>query len=134
VSDGPGWWCVALRGATTVDVDASDEIVAATRELLEELCRVNCLSAESIVSAIFSATPDLHSVYPAAVARAIGWTDVAMLCVTEMDVPGSVPRCIRVLLHVSVPGGRRLRAVYLREARTLRPDLVEPALTAHSSR
>jgi chorismate mutase len=114
----------ALRGATSVAADRSELVTEAVAELLHALLEVNDLTTSEIVSAIFSATADLHSLYPAAVARALGWTDLPMLCVTEMRVEPSPQRCIRVLLHLSLPAERTLRPIYLREARALRPDLI----------
>jgi chorismate mutase len=111
-----------LRGATTVVADDPTHIHDAVRELIDALVAANALDPDDILSAIFSATPDLRSLYPAAVARAAGWADVPMLCVAEMDVPGSLARCVRVILHVALDADRPPRHVYLHEARALRPD------------
>lgn len=113
----------ALRGATTVDCDTPAAVMEAVHEMIAELVRCNSLSPDQVLSAIFSATPDVRSLYPAAVARQMGWDDVPMLCVSEMQVDGALPRCVRVLLHISVADGRRPRPCYLRGARVLRPDL-----------
>lgn len=113
----------ALRGATTVEADEPACIAAAVRELVAALVAANDLAPDAVLSAIFSATPDLRSLYPAAAARELGWHDVPMLCVSEMDVAGAPARCVRVLLHLSVEHGHALRPVYLRGARVLRPDL-----------
>jgi chorismate mutase len=120
----------ALRGATVVAADDPALIAAAVRELLLSLVRANAIAPNELLSVIFSATADLHSVYPAAAARELGWTDVPMLCVAEMDVAGGLPRCVRVLVHLSLNDDRPLHAVYLHEARTLRPDLAEAACIA----
>lgn len=113
-----------LRGATTVAADESDEIIAATRELLVALLERNGLAATDVISAIFTVTPDLSSDFPARAARAAGWEEVPLLCMTEIPVPGALPRCIRALLHVeTVDGTRAMRHVYLRDAVALRPDL-----------
>lgn len=114
----------ALRGATTVDEDAPEAMAAAVGELLAEMVSVNEIAPEQILSAIFSATADLRCLHPAAVARGLGWDDVPMLCVAEMQVDDALPRCVRVLLHISVDDDRTLRPRYLRGARVLRPDLV----------
>lgn len=113
----------ALRGATTVEADEPACIAAAVRELVTALVAANDLAPDAVLSAIFSATPDLHSLYPAAAARELGWHDVPMLCVSEMDVAGAPARCVRVLLHLSVERGQALRPVYLHGACVLRPDL-----------
>lgn len=115
----------ALRGATTVENDTPDEIHAATSELLTALLDANGLGPANVISALFSATPDVRSAYPAPAARAVGWSDVAMVCFQEMAVEGSLPRCIRVILHLSAPTDLALKHVYLRGARGLRPDWQE---------
>lgn len=113
----------AVRGAVTVEADRAELIRAAAGELVTTLLALNDLGMEEVVSAYFTATTDLRSEFPATGARASGWHEVPMLCAQEIDVEGALPRCIRVLLHVAVPAGRDLRAVYLREAQALRPDL-----------
>ena len=114
----------AVRGAVTVAADSPACIDAAVRELLDELTEANAIDAADVVSAIFSATPDLHTRNPATAARSLGWTDVPLMCVAELETDGMLERCVRVLLHVSVADGRRLQPVYLGEAACLRPDLV----------
>ena len=113
-----------VRGAVTVDADTSDAIDAAVQDLLTQLIEANGLTSDDVVSAIFSATPDLRSRHPAASARALGWSDVPMMCVSELEIDGALPRCVRVLLHASVADGRRLKPIYLGDAATLRPDLM----------
>ena len=115
----------ALRGATTVDRDGPDEIREATRELLRALVEHNALRTDDIISAIFTVTADLRSEFPARAARELGWVDVPLLCTMEIPVPGALQRCIRVLLHTESASSREsLRHVYLRGARSLRPDLL----------
>ena len=114
----------ALRGAITVSEDASESILSATRELLNELTEANNLQPSWIISAFFTATPDLRSEFPAAAARQLGWHSVPMLDAVEIDKPGAMPRCVRVLLHVDFPPGAADPVhIYLREAAGLRPDL-----------
>ena len=116
-----------LRGATSVDADDPDQILSATRELLQELLRANeILEFDEIVSAIFTTSPDLTSTYPAEAARGIGMTQVPLLCASEIAVPTTtVPRCIRVLLHINtVKKQSEVIHVYLREAKRLRPDVI----------
>lgn len=114
----------AIRGATTVAADCAAEICDATTELLRDISRRNRVTAAEIVSVSFTVTPDLRSEFPARAARELGWDDVAMLCSSSIPVPGSLPRCIRVLIH-AYTGMRQsdLRHVYLHGARKLRPDL-----------
>lgn len=113
----------AIRGATTVDEDDASTVRAATTELLQRIAEVNGLMSTDIISVIFTVTPDLRSAFPAHAARDLGWNDVALLCTMEIPVPGAIARCIRVLLHVETRMPRtRLRHVYLRAARELRPD------------
>lgn len=124
----------AVRGAVTVDADVADLIDSAVRELLDHLLDANGIDDDDVVSAIFSATPDLRSRNPATAARSLGWTDVPMMCVAEVDTDGMLERCIRVLLHVSVVNERRLQPVYLGEAARLRPDLVSTSTDVGSRR
>lgn len=113
----------AIRGATTVDEDDATAIRVATAELLRRIVALNGLTARDIISALFTVTPDLRSAFPAHAARELGWTDVALLCTMEIPVPDAIARCIRVLLHVETTTPRKqLRHVYLRGARTLRPE------------
>lgn len=112
----------AVRGATTATSDTPDDIYQATGELLVALMGENGLSSADIVSAVFTATPDLSSAFPAHAARDLGWGDVPLLCAVEIDVPRSLKRCIRVLLHAETDQAS-LRPVYLRGAEGLRPDL-----------
>jgi chorismate mutase len=115
----------AVRGATTVDRDAAAEIREATRELLGEIVRRNALAVDDVVSAFFTVTPDLTAEFPARAARELGWADVPLLCTMEIPVPGALARCIRVLLHVESARPRdEIAHVYLRDARSLRPDLL----------
>ncbi len=121
----------ALRGATTVPADTPDAMRDAVRELLGALLERNGLGMEAVVSAVFSVTPDLTSGFPALAAREAGWSSVPLLCAAEIAVPAALPRCIRVLLHVRARDGRLPAHVYLREARTLRPDLEAGAAGGH---
>jgi chorismate mutase len=114
-----------IRGATSVPHDSPELILAATRELLSELLRANEMTTfEEIVSAIFTTSPDLTSTFPAEAARSIGMKQVPLLCASEIAVPGSLPRCIRVLLHVNTDKPQSaIQHVYLHDAKRLRPDM-----------
>jgi chorismate mutase len=113
-----------IRGATTVESNTPEQIRRATRELLETIVARNGITSADVVSAIFTVTHDLTSEFPAHAARELGWLDVPLLCTLEIPVPGSLAKCIRVLLHVESEVPRSgIRHVYLHEARTLRPDL-----------
>ena len=115
-----------IRGATTVERNEAEAILAATQELLAAIVEANGLSPDELASAIFSVTPDLNAAFPAAAARRLGWRYVPLFDTQEIPVPGSLPRCIRVLLHwnTSRPP-QEVAHVYLRGARTLRPDLAQ---------
>ena len=114
----------AVRGATTIPEDEPCHVRAATRELLQAMLERNGVRHGDLVSAVFTATPDVRSEAPAVAAREMGWTDVPLLCAQEMAVAGGLRRCIRVLLHVTSKRPRtRMVHVYLREARVLRADL-----------
>lgn len=114
-----------IRGAITVENNRRQEILSATRELLEALVKENQLDIDDIVSAFFTVTSDLNAEFPAAAAREhLGWNTVPMLCALEIDVPGRLPRCIRVMLHVNTSKGQKeLKNIYLKGARELRKDL-----------
>lgn len=117
-------YCRGIRGATTVESNDREEIFSATTELLQLMIRRNDIQKEDIASAIFTATGDLDADFPAVAARQIGWNEVALMCMREIPVPGSLPLCIRVLLHVNTDrGSAEIRHVYLRNAINLRPTL-----------
>ena len=116
----------ALRGATTADVDRPDEIAERVQELLRELFERNGVDHDDLISIVFTATGDLVSVFPAAAARTMGLGDVPLLCARELDIVGSTPRCLRVLVHLTTEKARGdLHHVYLHGARGLRDDLPE---------
>jgi len=113
-----------VRGATTVEANSREAIMEATRELLAAMLKSNQFAVEDVASAFFTTTPDLNAEFPALAARELGWTDVALLCGHEMNVPGSLPMCLRILLHVNTDKpASAIRHVYLRGARVLRPDV-----------
>jgi chorismate mutase len=113
-----------IRGAITVDGDEALSIVAATKRLLSEMTVRNGVELDDIASVLFSLTPDLHAVFPALGAREMGWTHVPMLHFTEIDVPGALGHCIRVLMHVNTSRAlEEMEHVYLDGAAVLRPDL-----------
>jgi chorismate mutase len=123
-----------VRGATTAAQDQAEEILSATRELMEAILQANpALQPEDIASVIFTTTADLRAVYPARAARELGWTDVPLMCAQEIPVPEGLPRCIRVLLHWNTELPQiAIRHVYLREAVRLRPDLNSSAFIGSS--
>lgn len=117
-----------IRGATTVAENSREAILEAAGELLNEVVRLNTIEHDHVASIMFTATQDLNAEFPAVAARQLGWTDVALECMPEMNVPGSLQRCLRILMHVNTTRGpRELVHVYLRGARALRPDLVAPS-------
>ena len=124
--------CRGIRGATTVESNSREAIVAATRELLAEMIARNEVRREDVASAYFTTTTDLDAEFPAVAARnGFGWTNVALMCGHEMDVPGSLRMCLRILLHVNTDLSQdEICHVYLRGAAVLRPDLAQ----AHSER
>jgi chorismate mutase len=122
--------CRGIRGATTVESNSREAILAATEELLREMVRANGVEPEDVASAFFTTTADLDAEFPAVAARnSFGWHDVALMCGHEMAVPGSLPMCLRILLHVNTEKSQReMCHVYLRGARVLRADLSESQL------
>ena len=116
--------CQGIRGAITVEENTRPALLEATRELLREVTRLNGLKVEDIACAIFSTTPDLNAEFPAVAAREMGWDRVALLDSHEMDVPGALPRCLRVLILANTERGpQEMVHVYLRGAANLRPSL-----------
>ena len=113
-----------LRGATTVDADTADQVTERSQELMREIMDRNELAEDDIVSVLFTATPDVTSIFPATAIREIGFGAVPLLCAAEIAVPGSMPLCIRVLLHVHTTRSRDdMHHVYLHGAQGLRDDL-----------
>ena len=115
--------CRGVRGATTAEANTSEEILKATRQLLALMIRQNGIENADVASAIFTTTTDLRSEFPALAARQLGWLDVALMCFHELDVPGSLRQCIRILLHwnTDLPPDE-ISHVYVKGAKALRPD------------
>jgi chorismate mutase len=115
-----------LRGAITVAENTRAEILKATAELLERLIAQNQISIPEIASILFSTTADLNAEFPAAAARELGLEDTPLLCMTEIPVPGSLPLCIRILVHVNTEKSQKeMKPVYLKDAIKLRPDQIK---------
>lgn len=113
-----------LRGATTVDADTVAQVTERSQELMRELMTRNELVEDDIISVLFTATADVTSTFPATAIRASGFGAVPLLCAAEIAVPGSMPLCIRVLLHVHTTRSRAdMHHVYLHGAQGLRDDL-----------
>jgi chorismate mutase len=114
----------AVRGAIQVDTDTREDILQCSAELVTAVLERNGLTADDIISIVFTATPDLTAEFPAYAARLLGLTDVPLLCASEIAVPGALPRTLRLLAHVETELSRaQLRHVYLRGAAALRTDL-----------
>ncbi|MCC6493099.1 MAG: chorismate mutase [Pirellulales bacterium] len=118
--------CRGVRGATTVDRNEREEILAATRQLLALMIRRNGIESKDVASAIFTTTTDVDAEFPALAARQLGWLDVPLMCGHEIAVPGSLRMCIRVLIHWNTdkPQGE-IEHIYVKEANRLRPDLMK---------
>jgi chorismate mutase len=111
-----------IRGATTVPSNDRERILAGTRELLEEIVRINQVLPSDVASAWFTVTPDLDAEFPAVAAREIGWTDVPLICGREIPVSGALGKCVRVLIHWNTEREQsEIRHVFLHGARALRP-------------
>ena len=110
-----------IRGATTVDENTKEAILTATKELLLQIAKENKLSIDDVAAVHFSLTDDLDAEFPAAAAREIGWNDTPLLCMKEINVPTSLPKCIRVLLFVNTDkSSKDIKHIYLRRAVNLR--------------
>ena len=116
----------AIRGAVQLDADERDHLLASTRELVEAVMSANALSSEQLISIVFTVTSDLRSEFPAVAARELGMGDVPLLCTTEIDVPGALPRVVRLMAHADMDVPRSdVQHVYLRGAVALRRDIAQ---------
>jgi chorismate mutase len=116
----------ALRGATTVDADTPEQVTERVQALLRAMLERNDVDKDDLISILFTATGDVVSMFPAAAARAMGLGDVPLICARELDVEGSTPRCLRVMMHLTTERSREeMHHVYLEGARHLRDDLPE---------
>ncbi|GAA5052248.1 chorismate mutase [Thermocatellispora tengchongensis] len=116
----------AIRGAIQVDANEREAILAGVTELVTEVMERNRLTTEDVISVIFTATPDLTAEFPALAARKLGFHDVPLICATEIDVPGALPRVVRLMAHVEVDRPRQeIQHVYLRGAVALRVDIAQ---------
>jgi chorismate mutase len=114
----------AIRGAIQIDADDRDQILSGTAELVRAVLDRNAVDPADLISIVFTATPDLTAEFPAYAARLMGFHDVPLLCTTEIAVPGSMPRVLRLLAHVESDRPRaEIHHVYLRGAAALRRDL-----------
>ena len=116
--------CRGVRGATTVEANTREAILNSTRQLLALIIRRNGIQTKDIASAIFTVTSDLNAEFPALAARQLGWLDVPLLCGYEVEVPGSLMSCVRILLHWNTHRTQtEIHHVYIHDAIALRPDL-----------
>lgn len=115
-----------VRGATTASENSREAILTAARQLLALMIRLNDIDSADVASAVFTLTKDLDGEFPALAARQLGWFDVPLLCSYEISVPGSLPQCIRILVHWNTDKPQKqIQHVYIKEAVRLRPDLSE---------
>ncbi len=115
-----------IRGAITVNSNTKEEIIEITKELLISLQRENNFKIEDIVSILFSVTSDLNAAFPAQAARELGWKQVPLFDMQEIEVPGSLPKCIRILIQINcLKSQTEIKHCYLRGAKTLRKDMVK---------
>ena len=116
----------AIRGAIQLEVDEREHVLSSTRELVLAVLEANRLSKDDVISIMFTATPDVHSEFPAVAARELGLGDVPLMCTQELDVAGAMPLVIRLMAHVNTTLTRpQVTHVYLRGAITLRQDLAQ---------
>ncbi|MBO40563.1 MAG: chorismate mutase [Chloroflexota bacterium] len=115
-----------VRGATTSDSNSREDILLAARDLITGIIEANEIVVDDVASILFSTTADLNAEFPAVAARNLGFTNTALECLVEMNVPGSLARCIRVLMHVnSDKQQKEIRHIYLKNAKSLRADLID---------
>ena len=115
--------CRGIRGATTASANTAEDILEATHEMMRALIALNGLTPENVVSALYTTTQDLTATFPALAARKIGWLEVPLMCSHEMNVPGALQKCVRVMLHVNTDKtAADIKHVYLKGACQLRPE------------
>lgn len=116
-----------IRGAITVSADQPEEILLETKKLVTEMAKENRIDPDAVASVIISTTTDISSAFPAKAVRTLeNWTYVPVMCTHEMDVPGSLPLCIRVMMHVNTEVAQKeIQHIYLNDAVKLRPDLLK---------
>ena len=116
----------AVRGAVQVAGNDRAEILAGTAELVTEVMNRNDLSTDDVISVIFTATPDLTAEFPALAARKLGFQEVPLLCAAEIDVPGAMPRVVRLMMYIETSKPRSaIQHVYLHGAAALRLDIAQ---------
>jgi len=116
-------WCRGIRGATTADSNTREDILQASRELLQDMIEANDIRPEEVACALFTTTSDLDAEFPAVAARQLGWNDVPLLCGKEIEVPGSLESCVRILiLHNTEKSAEEIAHVYIKGAVNLRTD------------
>jgi len=120
--------CRGIRGATTVKENTKESILKATRELLEKMIESNEIEVDEVACAFFTTTPDVNAEFPALAARHLGWTQTALLCGHEMNVPGSLQKCVRILiLYNTEKRAEEIKHMYINGAEVLRVDLSSAA-------
>lgn len=117
-------WCRGIRGATLAAANTKEDILAATKELLQQMIESNQVEKEAVACVLFTATADLDAEFPALAARQLGWTEAPLLCNQEMGVPHSLPRCLRILILFNTEKKtEEIIHVYIRGAEVLRQEL-----------
>ena len=116
----------ALRGATTVDADTPEQLHERVQALLQRMLERNGVDKDDCISILFTATDDIHSMFPAQAAREIGFGDVPLICARELDIENATSMCVRIMMHINTDKARNeLHHVYLEGAKGLRDDLPE---------
>jgi chorismate mutase len=116
----------AIRGATQVKANSAEAITAATQELILEILAANSLTADDVISVLFTSSPDLTATFPAVAARSLGFENTPLICSVEIDVPGALPRTVRVMAHVESPRSKGdIAHIYLHGAKALRRDIAQ---------
>ena len=114
----------AIRGATTLDADTREQMIERVTSLLADMFSRNHVDLDDVISIFFTATDDLHCMFPAEAARTMGLADIPLMCARELDITGGMPRCVRVMAQVESSQPRAaVEHIYHGEARSLRPDI-----------
>jgi len=117
-------WCRGNRGATSVAANTKEDILSATKELLQKMIDANQIEKETVACIFFTTTSDLNAEFPALAARQLGWTETPLLCGQEMNVPGSFPKCLRILILFNTEKSpEEIQHIYIKGAEVLRQEL-----------
>jgi chorismate mutase len=115
---------LSIRGATTITENTVEDIKNFSIELVSEIIIQNDLEFQSINTIIFSCTKDITKEYPGKCVREhFKLNNTAIMHFNEMDVENSLALCIRVLILINEDSNKKIKYIYLHDAKNLRSDI-----------